>query len=537
MKNVLLVFFSLCALTLFGQNVQPDYVKGEVVIRFEKNIQVEKFMEQFNSEKNGFEIEFNKEVIQEWNMHLFFLVPSSTSVEFAVNTLNKKSGVANAFADRFVRPRKEPNDPAFFNQWALQDINVENVWDVTTGGTTIQGDEIVVAVADSGFDIDHPDLVENLWINKGEIPNDGIDNDNNGYIDDVHGYNFEYSTSSFDPTRAGKNHGTTVSGIIGAKGDNNQFHTGVNWNVKIMLLQVFRFSEVFEGYRYARKQRQLYNDTNGDEGAFVVLANSSFGTSGQCEGTSEWNMSFDSLGIEGVLSVVATVNASINVDLVGDIPSGCQSPYLLTVANVDRQSNLSNTGFGDETIDIGAPGTAMEVLGDNGVTNDSGTSLSTPYVSGAVSLLYSLPCNKLISGAKNNPAETTILMKDFILSGVDKKISLESKLFSGGRLNVEKSMNLIDNYCVNLIGDFEISNLYPNPASTDIEILYSVPNEDPIQIKVVNTLGELFYDEQHIPNPDIGGKINLVVGQLPAGTYFLQLWKDEIVKGWTFVKI
>lgn len=533
MKKALILLFFAGSSFLFGQSSDPDYVKGEVAIRFETKTDYLKFTKDFNSYNSSFQIELKKVVIPNWNLASFNLIPSSTNVLEAAEILNKQKEVAHAFADRYVKPRIEPNDPSYIGHWGLQKVDAEQVWDATTGGKTAQGDDIVVAVIDSGFDTDHPDLVNNLWVNKAEIAGDGVDNDNNGLIDDIHGYNYKSDMPDF--TEAG--HGTAVCGIIGAEGNNGQFHAGINWNVKIMIFEVFTFTSVYAAYYYAYEQRKKYRETNGAEGAFVVVTNSSFGDNGRCEDAIEFNMAYDSLGTEGILSAAATINSSANIDLIGDIPTSCESDYLITVANTNQQDLLSDSGFGKESIDIAAPGQGIPVLWIGDERSENGTSMSTPHVSGTVALLYSLDCNKLISEAKNTPAEAALKMKEFILNGSDKIEGLETKLSSGGRLNISNSKNLIDNYCVSLLGDFEISNLYPNPTTDRIKILYSTPDLEEFQIKVYDVMGRVVYNEPFEPIPDAGGTMDFDLGFLQSGTYFLQFIKGNKIKTWPVVKV
>ncbi|TSD05572.1 MAG: peptidase S8/S53 subtilisin kexin sedolisin, partial [Parcubacteria group bacterium Athens0714_12] len=132
-----------------------------------------------------------------------------------------------------------PNDPKFSEQKALNDIKITQAWDMTRGSK-----DVVIAVLDSGVDIAHLDLKNNIWINKGEIPNDGIDNDKNGYVDDVNGWDFVDENNDPNPkfslnfTEVGLNHGTIISGLIAAQGDNGEGMTGVCPNCKIMPLRV-----------------------------------------------------------------------------------------------------------------------------------------------------------------------------------------------------------------------------------------------------------------------------------------------------------
>ena len=130
-----------------------------------------------------------------------------------------------------------PNDPYFSNQYYIEQTKVDQAWSYSVGSP-----EVVIAVIDSGIDVDHPDLKDNIWINQGETPNNNIDDDHNGYIDDVYGWNFVENNNDPNPqfsnySTEGASHGTLVAGIIAASGHNNKGLTGISWNSKIMALR------------------------------------------------------------------------------------------------------------------------------------------------------------------------------------------------------------------------------------------------------------------------------------------------------------
>ncbi len=258
-----------------------------------------------------------------------------------------------------------PNDTRFNEQWALNntgqtgglndaDIDAPEAWDFTTGGLTALGDTIVVAIIDGGCDLNHQDL--SYWINWAEIPNNGIDDDSNGYIDDHRGWNAYNNNGNVSSDF----HGTHVSGISGARGNNNLGVSGVNWNVKTMPIAGASGDEatVITAYGYVHEMRSRYNETNGTQGAFVVSTNASFGVDfGQPANFPLWCAIYDSLGVQGVLSCGATANNNVDIDVVGDIPTGCPSPWLISVTNTTH-NDVKNGGaaYGLTTIDLGAPG-------------------------------------------------------------------------------------------------------------------------------------------------------------------------------------
>ena len=246
-----------------------------------------------------------------------------------------------------------PDDPRFNEQWDFNntgqlggtpnaDIKALKAWDITTGGFTKDGKEIVIAVIDDGFYLNHIDLT--FWKNRHEIPNNNIDDDQNGYVDDYDGWNAAENNGNIIPF----DHGTRVSGVIGARGNNFSGIAGVNWYVSLMPVQIKAEPEIDEAtvlkaYAYVLKQRQLYNETKGVKGSYVVAANSSFGLDFEKpEDHPIWCEFYNLMGKEGILNVAATMNNNSNVDITGDVPTACSSDYLITVTSTTRADELNN---------------------------------------------------------------------------------------------------------------------------------------------------------------------------------------------------
>ncbi len=363
--------------------------------------------------------------------------------------MTQQGGVLYVQPDYKVKLRAAaPDDPGFAKQWALNGtssggIHALEAWGVLAGMRRIQarGSDVVVAVVDDGVDINHPDLKENIWYNKGEIPNNGKDDDGNGYIDDVAGWNAYDDNGKI---KVGM-HGTHVAGIVGAKGNNHLHVAGVNWEAKVMVVNGSSgtTSIVAKAYGYVLKQKKLWLETGGKQGANVVATNSSFGVDGaDCKNDAYkvWNDLYNAMGEQGILSAVATANAAVDVDRAGDVPSGCESPYLITVTNTTKDSlRHPQSGYGAQSIDVGAPGTAIYSTTPNNSSQElTGTSMATPHVSGSIGFLYTLTSGSpaMQRAQQGAPAKTALWMKQALMATVDKIPALKGITVSGGRINL-----------------------------------------------------------------------------------------------------
>ena len=442
----------------------------------------------------------------------------------------KKSGLIDAwYEDQLLTLRSTPNDPLWPEQWDLERIDLPDAWDVTTGGVTFSGDTIVVAVLDSGFDLMHPDLNTNFWRNHDEIPNDSIDNDLNGYIDDYIGLNIREGNDSHPKD----SHGTGVSGIIGAVGNNDEGVTGVNWSVKIMPVSGIKTeSDLIEAYHYVMQFRKLYNDSDGSEGAFVVVTNSSLGIDGAwADDHPMWCAAYDDLGQTGILSVASTTNRSSNVDEEGDMPSTCTSAFLITVTNTDIDDNLFKVaGYGPVHVDLGAPGeNSLTTTINNSYQDFGGTSAAAPHVTGTVALLYSLPCEEFMHQIMTEPVGAALRLKALLLEGVDPLESLKGKTLTEGRLNVN---TIIKGMCLEFGAppkDLAIKVVYPNPSDGRITLEMSTSHFDAHTIKVYDSMGRIVSEAQLYPSGETF-KYQLTMATGIPGYYVVQLeYKNDRV--------
>lgn len=356
-------------------------------------------------------------------------------------------GVQLAQNNHVIEQRQTtPNDPLFTQQWWHQNIQSELAWDITTGGLTATGDTIVVAIIEQA-DLTHPDLAANAWTNRGEIAGNGIDDDGNGYVDDVRGWNPQ---SMNDNVYSGS-HGTQVAGMVGAVGNNGNQVVGVNWNVKLMPLHYQNTQEasVLAAYTYPLVMRRLFNSSGGTRGAFVVATNASWGVNGgQPANAPLWCAMYDTLGTAGILNCGSTTNNNVNVDQVGDLPTACPSDFMISVTATNSQDMRTFSGYGATTVDLGAPGENVRTTAINGgTTAPSGTSFASPLTAGVIALMYSVPCPSLAALAHNDPMEAALRVRQALFNGVDHVGNLAGQTVTGGRVNAYNSVQLLMDSC------------------------------------------------------------------------------------------
>jgi len=463
MKITKFLFLSLFCFSFYTTNAQEtNHVLGDFLIKvkdYESALRLKEKHQQFDGQETSLEI--TKTASKPFNIYLFHFNHDLIEAPAFMKTLRAESLVEEIQYNHYIQERNTtPNDPLFTSQWQYindgttgvidQDLDMEEAWDITTGGLTANGDTIVVCVIDDGIDLTHDDITPNRWINHGEIPNNNIDDDNNGYVDDYLGWRSDTETDAIDYDGW---HGTPVAGIIGAKGNNNLGVAGISWDVKLMIVTYgtnITESNVIAAYSYPYSMRKKYNETNGTQGAFVVATNASWGIDGaDPDNYPLWCSFYDSLGTVGVLNCGATANANTNVDLFGDMPTACESDYLISVTNINSSGNkINQAGYGLTTIDLGAYGENTYTTAENNTyAGFGGTSGATPHVCGTIGLLYSVPCNSLATNAISNPAATALLVRDYILDGVEANTGLNGITVTGGQLNTNNSIQMAMDSC------------------------------------------------------------------------------------------
>jgi subtilisin family serine protease len=268
-----------------------------------------------------------------------------------------------------------PSDELFEEQWSLADdrlLGVQDAWDVSTGGST------VVAVIDTGADLTHPDLRDNLWRNAEEIPGNGIDDDGNGFVDDVNGADFVNRDG--DPSDD-NGHGTHVAGILAARGANRVGVTGVAQRARLMVLKALGADAVGSAETMAEAVR--YAVANG-----AKIINMSVSGPGRSQTFEE---AVQAASDAGVLMTVAAGNSGHDLDVAPEYPAAFPASHVIAVAATGRTGKLigiSNRGVG--TVDIAAPGQGIVSTARGGDYEiRTGTSMASPHVAGALVLLSS----------------------------------------------------------------------------------------------------------------------------------------------------
>ncbi|MBI1935714.1 S8 family serine peptidase [Candidatus Woesearchaeota archaeon] len=354
--------------------------------------------------------------------------------------LNENEDINNALRDFRNDPNVEyaepnyivyttliPNDPNFANLWGLHntgqtggkadaDIDAPEAWNMKTNSN-----DVVVAVIDTGVDYSHEDLAGNIWNNANEIPENNIDDDGNGFIDDVRGWDF-YNNDNNPADDGG--HGTHVSGTIGAVGDNGKGIAGVNWNVKIMPIKFISYfgsgteADAIKSINYAR----LMN---------VDIMSNSWGGTKFSQGLKD---AISAANDANILFVAAAGNFGKNSDLTPLYPAAFDNENIISVAATDHNDNLAGfSNYGAVSVDLGAPGVSIfstvptgncSLCDPTGYKYLSGTSMATPHVSGAATLIKS-----------KFPSLTYLQIKARLLNSAEHLKGLEGKSVSEGRLN------------------------------------------------------------------------------------------------------
>jgi subtilisin family serine protease len=353
----------------------------------------------------------------------------------AIDALKKNPVITYIDPDYEVHITNVPND-LDSELWGLHntgqtggtpdsDIDAPEAWDIQTGDSSL-----VIAVIDTGVDYDHPDLEANIWTNPVEIPGDGLDNDNNGYVDDVYGWDFFNGDN--DPMDD-HSHGTHCAGTIAAVGNNGVGVVGVNWEAKIMALKFLSAagsgstSDAIIAIEYATIMKRDY-------GVPVIAMSNSWGGGGYEQGLKDAITVADN---EGILFIAAAGNGFLGIGFDNDMfphyPSSFEVPNVIAVAATDHNDDLAPfSNYGYTSVDLAAPGVDIYSTIPSGYGYKSGTSMATPHVSGVAALIKA-----------QAPGYTHHEIRDLIFDSVDLKWDLIGMMATAGRLNAFNALDSI----------------------------------------------------------------------------------------------
>lgn len=400
-------------------------VPGEILMRFRPESRSKQLGRQVVVEKTGRQIPIQikavspaLEIVE--GLRIAQVDPADTSN--AIEALRARPDVIYAEPNFIRKAMVTPNDPRYPDQWGLKntgqrvtfagnpgtpgnDIRAEQAWNITTGSRSV-----VVGVIDTGIDIDHEDLHDNIWTNPGEIAGNGIDDDGNGFVDDIHGWDFahndatvfDYTEPTYPPsvnyTGDVDDHGTHVAGTVGATGNNATGVTGVSWQVSLMSLKFLTedgsgtSADLLNAFAYAKAMRQLWESSGGTKGANIRVLNNSYGGDNFSQAELD---AIRALSDAGILFVVSAGNDSSFNDLFPVYPANYIAPNLISVAasgGGGTRAFFSN--WGEATVNVTAPGEyILSTTPRNTYTFANGTSMAAPHVSGSAALVCALSPN------------------------------------------------------------------------------------------------------------------------------------------------
>ncbi len=416
-----------------------------------------------------------------------------------------------------------PGDTYYYRQWSLKndgsfalsnstagaDIDMELAWDIQHGSS-----DIIIAVLDNGCNTDHPEFDGRIWTNEDEIPGNSIDDDENGYIDDVYGWDFAYSDNVPDDAYG---HGTNVSGIIGANGNNNSGYAGVDWNCRLMICKVL---DDDDSGLYSWWAEAIYYAI--DKGARVI--NMSMG------GSSSSNLlkaAVDYAFYNGVLIVACMMNTNSSTTY---YPAGFDNT--IAVGSTDPDDTRSNPFFWDNNtgsnygshIDIVAPGNYMYGLHNSSNSNYDtywgGTSQANPLVSGTCALLLA-----------QNPGRTPGEIRNILRSTAEDQVGDPSEDLPGwdeyygyGRLNTFNSLALhTRNTEVSKISPVKF---YPNPITRDqlLHVSYKESYSNKTSVIIADIMGKMILSREIKENTEI----RIDIAYFQKGVYLIIIENDSV---------
>ncbi|MBC7421109.1 MAG: S8 family serine peptidase [Bdellovibrio sp.] len=420
---VLLIITGLFSTSAIANRKPADAVPGEYVVRLKKNINKFNTMQLSQSLRASI-----KSVIP--SLHIVVVKrPVFETTNSAVKSLAENPMVDVVEPNYIYKANQVPNDPMLGQLWGFKnsgqadsggkvgiagvDIDVEKAWDIETGSKNM-----IVAVIDTGIDFNHPDLKDNLWTNLAEANGvAGVDDDGNGVIDDIHGFNSITGTGNAQDDQG---HGSHCAGTIGAKGDDGKGIVGINWNVQLMAVKFLdangsgTLENAIKSIDYATRMgaKVLSNSWGGGDFSQTLFD------------------VIDASSKAGAIFIAAAGNDGSNNDDVAAYPASFEVENVLSVAAINNRGELADfSNYGKKLVHLGAPG--VNIYSSTGGAYDSwsGTSMATPHVSGVAALVWA-----------HEPTLTAVELKHRLMQSARPIAGLRNKTQTGGLLNAYNAL-------------------------------------------------------------------------------------------------
>ena len=433
---------------------EPAYAPGEVLVQFKSTVTDAELTGAFRQARLGLIKHIQTRAMQDHNRFGLTRVATAMPVEAAVRALKNHPGVEFAEPNWIATPQAVPNDPLYLDGflWGMASASDTNPSGTQADMAWAHGftgsRDVYVGIIDTGIQVDHPDLEANIWTNPGEIPGNGIDDDGDGYVDDVHGWNSADDNGNVSNVDDIVAHGTHVAGTIGAVGGNGIGVAGVNWNVTLISGKMFGV-----GYYSDAVQAIDYMTTlKTRKGLNIVALNHSWGGSGFSQALLD---ALTRSAQAGILSVCAAMNSTNSNDFSPMYPASFDTTAsagydaVVSVAAITREGALATySNYGRTSVDLGAPGgdrpdlsnpslhdPATEIVSTvptDGYGPMRGTSMATPHVTGALALYASVHPG-------STPAQTR---SDLLTAGVRPLAALQGITVTGGTLDIASLMGV-----------------------------------------------------------------------------------------------